>query len=187
MRSGLCNRRAGPRSARTTIVVLPVLLCLLGSCQSAPRAATVGPDLLRTARPVPLRRLARAEVSGGRLPAGLAVPLTGRLWLIELRTPGQWRRLRAIAPGIGDCPDLRRGVVFGLLLRCGQPLSGRWPLALRTARVAGGAALLEGRVAGGSFLLDTTGYLTLVQVPGAHYAAVLDLGDQRFYPLAVGD
>ena len=184
---GLCHRRANACGGDPSWAALAGLLCLLGSCQAPTGSAVVSVRTLREALPLPVRPLARAEVSGRPLPADIATPLTARLWLIELHTRDDWRRLRAFAPAIGPCPDLRRGAVFGLLLRCGQPLSGRWPLHLTAARVVDGAALLEGRVSGGSFLLDTTGHLTLVQVPGAQQTLVVDLGDQRFYPQVVSD
>ncbi len=182
---GLCNRRCvRPPGVCGTPGALSVLLVLLGSCQAPRAGTTVRLEQLRAARPRPLRLIARAEVSGLPLPAGIATPLTDRLSLIEIHTARDWRRLRRLAPGIGPAPDFGRGPVFGLLYRCGQPLRGGWPLRLRGMRIVSGAALLEARTVGGSFLLDTTGYLSLAQAPGAAWVAAVDLGTQRFYPAA---
>ena len=183
---GLCNRATRRATcAGCAPSLLAASLLLLGSCQ-APGRRVVSVEQLQTAAPAPLRPVARAAVSGLPLPADIAMPLTSRLWLIEIHTRRQWRRLRQLAPAIGPPPDLDRGPVVGLLWRCGQPLSGRWPVRLRRVRIVDGAALLEARTLGGSFLLDTTGYLSLAQIPGATRVAVVDLGPQRYYPPVPG-
>ena len=158
--------------------------CFLVATSCAPRARVVSVSIqtLEDGQIVPPNATLRAIVADPGALSDLARPLCKRISLIEIRTTEQWQRLRRAAPEIGDCPDLSRGIVVGVLSRAGMPLDGEWPLSLETVHLADGAGYVRADFHGGTYLPDGTTYLELAQVPRLRNVLMVDVNGVRFYP-----
>ncbi len=96
----------------------------------------------------------------------LCTPLGSRLGLLQVRDAEAWERVGAAVPALGERPDMRRGIVIGLMYRAGTPANGRWPARIEGVRSCDGAGIVEASFAGGSYLPDGTGLLEVVYVSG---------------------
>ena len=158
-------------------------LLLLGSCSAQPRVLEVSLRALEQAEAVHPSGEIFAIAADESALRSLYSPLGSRLGLIEIARPQEWERLRAAAPGVGPCPDLRRGVVVGVLSRTGRPLdTDAWPIRLDTVRSIDGAGYVTAEFEGGTYLPDGTTYLALAQLDGVHSVLLVEVNGVRFYP-----
>lgn len=167
-----------PRRRRLALTLVGYLLLVAGC---APRERIVSVNQLESAASAP------GECWYVRVadPAALATrgeAFGRRVGLVEIRNARDWARLAEASPGIGPCPDFRRGIVAGLVYFGGTPVDGGWPLEIECVRVFEGAALLEARFNGGSFLADGVGYAHLAHVEGLRAVVMVEIDGNRYYP-----
>ncbi len=117
----------------------------------------------------------------------LCTRLGRRLALVQVRTPDDWRRLAAVIPELGPCPDLRRGIVAGLLSCSGTFVGGDWPFEWRALRVHEGAGLIEAHFEAGTYLPDGFAYLETAHVPGLAAVLAVSVDGVQFLSRQVGD
>jgi hypothetical protein len=178
------SRKESLRRGRAVGKIVAVALSLLG-CWTLP-ACGVG----RTVRLADLERAPRiTPVAGQRVIVAdptalheLCTALGPRLGLLQVRRAADWDRLVRAAPELGPCPDLRAGIVVGLVCRAGTTLDGRWPVRIEGVRLYGGAGLLEARFRGGTFLPDGTMLLETAYVPGLTAVLAADVNGTTFCP-----
>jgi len=117
--------------------------------------------------------LGRFIVTDAQALAPLYRPIARRLGLVEIRSPRDWERLRTAVPELGPCPDLRRGIVIGLVGPTGTILSQSWPFKWIGVRAFDGAGLVEAEFEGGTYLADNATYVELAQVEGVWFVAAV--------------
>jgi hypothetical protein len=141
----------------------------LQEIEAAPVTAPMAPMHILIADPRPLRDLIR--------------PLGRRIGLLEVRSESEWERLRAAAPHIGDCPDLRNGLLMGLVSELGEPLRRDvWPVSIGAVQVFSGAGLVTGAFQPGSYFPDGAMFVTAAIIPDLVAVVAVDLNGVRFFP-----
>jgi hypothetical protein len=128
---------------------------------------------LRSAPWCQKQELGRFVVSDPHALVPLYRPVAKRLGVLEIRTPREWELLRAAIPELGPCPDLRRGIVIGLIGATGTILGESWPFRWVGVRAVDGAGLIEAQFECGTYLADDTTYVELAQVDGVQFVAAV--------------
>jgi hypothetical protein len=185
----LCKRSASPptpnkrpqrgclAAAHATYLALVALLTALTGCAAAGLS------------PLGTVSLTDLETSPARLPTGiqrgfiedpadlesLVYPLGRRLGLLEVRDAQQWRLLAQAVPGLGECPDLSRGGLVGLVSLGGTPIAGGPPFRLKAVRVHRGAGLIEVQFNSGTYLPDGSSYFEMAYVNGLRSVLVVNV------------
>lgn len=161
-----------------------VLLLLLATSGCACRTVSREIDFrdLLDAQPHRPQGAARFVISDPTALGPLYSPLGKRMGLVQVRDEAEWEQLRLAVPQIGECPDLRGGIVAGLVCPAGTSLSGQWPFAWDAIRVYRGAGLIEAEFNGGSYLPDSTTYLEAVQVEGLSAVLVVAVDGIHYLP-----
>ena len=153
----------------------------IASCASKPRTLTVSISKLESAAEVGPIHTQRSLVTDVETLQPFSIALGPRLGLVQVRSAGEWQRLREVAPEVGDCPNLSRGSVVGILCRTGTPLDGDWPIDLDTVRIADGAGFICASFHGGSYLPDGATYLETTYIEGLNSVLMVDVNGVRFY------
>jgi len=112
----------------------------------------------------------------------LCTPLGSRLGLLQIRSPGEWERLASAVPAIGQPPDLRRGMLVGLVCWAGTPADGHWPVRIDAIRACGGDGIVEASFLGGSYLPDGTGFIETAYADGVHRVLAIEVDGVVFRP-----
>ena len=136
--------------------------------EKAPAATAIAYEHIVVADPLPLREL--------------CIPLGPRLGLIQIRSTRQWELLARAAPQLGQCPDLSRGILVGLICWAGTPLDGHWPIRLDSVQVRDGAGLVRADFRGGTYLPDGVAFLEIAYIPGLATVLVVNVNGATFYP-----
>lgn len=158
-------------------------LALLTACSARPRTIEVSVHALSNAPSAPPIRRDFAVVCDESAIHDMITPLGKRLGLIEIVSPQAWDRLRSATAGIGKCPDLRRGIVVGVVSSAGKPIDAdQWPIELSNVRLLEGAGFVTAEFAGGNYQPDGTSYVALAQVDGLHSVLLVEVNGVRFYP-----
>ncbi len=178
--------RISPRSPRRAVngLLLVALACSgwLSACGARPGPRVVSIGSLEAAQAVEPTGIRRAIISDLRKLEDDYYPLGPRLGLFQIQTRSEWKQLKAHAPELGTCPDLRRGIVLGLISHAGMPIDGTWPIRLQSVRIHEGAGFATASFAGGSFLPDGTTYLETAQYDGLAAVLMVEVNGTRFYP-----
>lgn len=171
-----------PCKASRACLALASALTLVASCSQLPREVVVRLDALESAPQTRPPHVARHLVSNPAALRAIATPLGSRLELIQASTARDWAQLQQAIPAIGDCPDLERGTIVGVVSCAGVPLNGHWPIALDAVRVYAGAGLVNCSFNGGTFLPNGTQFAETAYVPGLLTVLVVDVDGDRYYP-----
>ena len=161
--------------------------CLLGAwllvgCVGSLTPKTVSLQALEQAPPAAAQPVAHAVVASADTLRGLCTPLGPRLGLIQIRSVAEWTRLARAAGLVQACPDLRRGMLVGLLCWAGTPVDGGAPIRIRSVHTKDGGGLLRAQFAGGSYLPDGTAYLDTEFVPDLNSVLAVDVNGTLFAP-----
>ena len=174
-----CSGRPGRHALH---VALALLALPFVSCASKLRAvAAVSIEALESAPPISPITTERSIVTDAEALRPLSIDLGPRLNLVQVRNPNDWQRLREVAPEIGDCPNLERGALVGILCRTGTPLDGDWPIDLDAVRVADSAGFVCASFHGGTYLPDGVAYLETAYIEGLSSVLMVDVNGVRFY------
>lgn len=177
-----CSHHPGSCAARTAFGAAAALAALAAtSCASKSRAPAVSIETLESAAAVGPIRIERSLVSDSEALRDLSISLGPRLGLVQVRSAGDWQRLREAVPEIGACPNLSRGTLVGILCRTGTPLDGDWPIDLDAVRIADGAGFVCASFHGGSYLPDGATYLETTYIEGLNSVLMVDVNGVRFY------
>jgi len=175
-------RRKGRRSGWGVAVGVPLLLLASFGCARTSLSREIDFRDLVDAEPHRPHGAARFVISDPAALGPLYNPLGKRMGLVQVRDEAEWAQLRRAVPQIGACPDLRGGIVVGLVCPAGTSLSGQWPFAWDTVRVYRGAGLIEAEFNGGSYLPDSTTYLEAAQIDGLSAVLVVAVDGIHYLP-----
>jgi len=182
--SPLCKLNASPAPPkRPPLLARNALVLAAGAALIGLTACAMGP-----LGPRHIVNLAELEACPARVPAGLRChvvsdpaalqplihPLGRRLGLLEVTSEGQWRQLSQAVPQVGPCPDLRRGIVIGVV-SSGTRLDGGTPFWVQAIRVHNGAGLVELGFNPGTYLPDGSAYLETTYVAGLRAVLVVNV------------
>lgn len=157
-------------------------LAPLYACSTPPGARGVAlPALERAARSEPAG-VQRWLIADAAALEAVSTPLGRRLSLFQLRTAADWRCFERSLGLDVPRPDLRRGIVVGILCRAGEPLADVWPVALDAVRQHAGAGLLSVRFAAGNYLPDGSAFAETTWVDGLVNVLAVDVNGERYYP-----
>ncbi len=165
------------RSLLATLVI-----GVAAGCRASHACRTVTEQQLESQPPKEVSDALRVPVADPGALRSLCVALGPRLGLVQVKTAADFVRLRRAAPAIGDCPDLNRGTLVGLVCWDGTSLSAPVALELESVRVYDGGGLLEARYVGGSHLPDGSAELVVTYVPGMANVLIVSVNGSRFYP-----
>lgn len=153
----------------------------LASCASQPRVVAVSVEALESAAEVGPILTERSIITDADALQSFYVALGPRMGLVQVHNGADWDRLREVAPEIGDCPNLARGSVIGIVCRTGTPLDGDWPIELNAVRITDGAGFVCASFHGGSYLPDGAAFLEATYVEGLNSVLMVDVNGVRFY------
>jgi hypothetical protein len=168
--------RAGPG---IWLVVSLASLCACGPV-SGPR--TISLQALEAAPPAKVPATTRHLVGDPDALRPLYQPLGRRLGLIQVRDAYEWDQFTRATGSTAPCPDLRRGIVVGLVSDTGTPLAGGWPFRWEAIRVSDRAGLIEAHFNGGNYLADGTTYLETAYIDGLSAVLVVSVDGVQYYP-----
>lgn len=159
------------------------LLAQAGGCAPGQREMALEMEAFRDAAPHALRDVRRAVARDPAALRRICTTLAPRLGFVIIRSEGQWRRLTAVAPGLGSCPDLTAGPVVGLVGWTGTPVEpGPWPVELHWAQIAAGAALIRGHVVSGTYLLTDEAFIVTAVAPGVRVVRAVEVDGTTYRP-----
>lgn len=164
------------------VACLTVLLAGLSACGVSPVRWTISLHELETAPVNQLHATRRHIVSDPAAPRPLYQPLGRRFGLIQVCSEDQWEQLSHAAQHVGPCPDLRCGIVVGLVSEAGTPLDGGWPFRWQGIRLCEGAGLIEASFNAGNYLPDGTTWLETAYVERLRKVLVVSVDGSRYYP-----
>jgi hypothetical protein len=180
----LCKRLALARGVRRQRLpfLLAGMVLTLSACHLRTGPRTVGLAELENAPPAVTSSAQRVVVSDPQALRSMCTSLGPRLGLLQVHSREEWTRLTAVAPQLGPCPDLSRGIVVGIVSWAGTPVDGQWPIHIESVRVHEGAGLVEAGFHGGSYLPDGTAYLETAHVKGMSTVLIVDVNSTSFFP-----
>lgn len=144
---------------------------------------TLEMEALRDAAPHALRDVRRAVARDPAALRRICTTLAPRLGFVVIQSEGQWRRLTAVVPRLGSCPDLAAGPVVGLVGWTGTPVEpGPWPVELHWAQIAAGAALIRGHVVSGTYLLTDEAFIVTAVAPGVRKVRAVEVDGTTYQP-----
>lgn len=157
-----------------------LLLCAAAACSAPPRTQAIRVSDLERAAPAAILPAGRSVVTDTARLGPLLRRVAPALAMVQVNTPQEWEQLRAAAPQLGAAPDLRRGMVVGLVNLLGEPLSHEWPVRIEAVRVHQRAAFVSGRLAGGSYLPDGLAFVETAYVPDTRAVVMLEVNGVRY-------
>ncbi len=177
-----CRRKQPWEAGRRALIGLAAGISLLGLAGCGKLIADKSLTLsdLKASPTVSMQRLGRSLVVNPEAIRKLCVPLGPRLALLEVRTAGQWHQLQHAACELGPQPNLKDGMVVGLVCWAGTPVDGGWPIRVNAVHIYGTAGLVEADFQGGNYLPDGVGYLEAVYVPGLRSVLVVAVNGTDF-------
>jgi hypothetical protein len=155
---------------------------VLAACSTSQSVRTITLADLEVAAPAPTHSLGRTVVSDADHLREICTPLGSRLGLLEVRTSKDWQQLARLAPTSAACPDLRRGIVVGIVCWAGLPVHGHWPVVLDSIHVCDGGGLVNATFEPGTYLPDGTTYLETAYVEGLNAVLAVNVNGTTFYP-----
>ena len=170
------------RSLSVRLACLAVLLVGLSACGVSPARRTISLHELETAPVIQPHATRRHIVSDPAALRPLYQPLGRRFGLIQVCSEDQWEQLSRAAQRMGPCPNLRRGIVVGLVSEAGTPLDGGWPFRWQGIRLCDGAGLIEANFNSGNYLPDGTTWLETAYVERLRKGLVVSVDGSRYYP-----
>lgn len=135
---------------------------------------------LETALPAPHVELAHGVVARPEMLGSLMRPLGARMGLLVIRSAHDWATLVSAAPALRNHAPPEFGCVVCLVTWTGTPLSGKFPLAVRSVFVADGAAAVVADFEPGTYLPDAATYITAILAPGVREVLEVDVSGTRF-------
>lgn len=112
--------------------------------------------------------------------APLIRPLGERMGLLVIHSAKEWEKVAAAAPALRDHAPPDFGCVVCLISWAGTPLSGKFPMSVRTIFVADGAAAVVADFEPGTYLPDAATYITAILAPGVREVLEVDVSGTRF-------
>lgn len=168
------------------LAAVAMLLGALSACNALHVQRTISLHTLEAAPATRPRATRRHIVSDPAALRPLYRPLGRRLGLIHVCDQDDWEQLARATPQIGHCPNLRRGIVVGLVSEAGTPLDGGWPFRWKAIRLHKGAGLIEADFNAGNYLPDGTTWLETAYVEGLKRVLVVSVDGSRHYPSEPG-
>lgn len=168
------------RWVRATLVLSLTATVALAGCRLAERTKLVSVHELEASGVVLPEQTQRTLVTNPQLVDDIGRPLGPRMALVTANDPDEWARLKRLAPGLGPCPDFKRGMVVGLVSRAGTPVDGAWPLRVKSVRLHAGAGYVIGQFHAGSYLADNAAYLETAYFPDLEAVLVVEINGLRY-------
>ena len=174
--------RRGPDNQPLRLLLTVVVALMLPACRSVSAPRTITLAALEQAPTATATTYEHVVVANPQPLRALCTPLGPRLGLVQIRSAQQWALLAQAAPHLRPCPDLRRGILVGLVCWAGTPVDGHWPIRIDGVQVREGAGLVRADFRGGTYLPDGVTFLETAHVPGLAVVLAVDVNGATFYP-----